>query len=242
MPAENNIDASLFPPDGLAIVIGSTGAIGKALSTKLEDSKKFGKVIGLSRSSTPSIDIRREQEISNCAQFIKAKSTDVRLIINATGFLHGGGYMPEKSFREISPEHMAHAFAINAIGPALVMKHFLPLLPVQGKSVFVSLSAKVGSIGDNELGGWYSYRASKAAMNQLVKTSSIELRRRRRDAICVAIHPGTVESPISSPFQKFGLTIKSPEEAATNIVDVIEKLTPIDSGSFLDYSGSPLPW
>ena len=118
-------------------------------------------------------------------------------MIDASGFLHGDGLMPEKSWREIDPVHMQRAFAINAIGPALLMKHLLPLFPADGRSVFATLSAKVGSIGDNHLGGWYAYRASKAALNQLVRTAAIELRRKRPNAICVALHPGTVDTKLS---------------------------------------------
>jgi NAD(P)-dependent dehydrogenase (short-subunit alcohol dehydrogenase family) len=137
---------------------------------------------------------------------------------------------------------MAHAFAINAIGPALLMKHFLPLLPRSGRSVFATLSAKVGSIGDNHLGGWYSYRASKAALNQLVRTAAIELSRRQPQAICVALHPGTVATPLSSPFAKSGLQVQAPDLAAQRLLAVIDALTAEDSGGFFNHQGERLPW
>jgi len=137
---------------------------------------------------------------------------------------------------------MAHAFAINAIGPALLMKHLLPLLPRQGKAVFATLSAKVGSIGDNQLGGWYSYRASKAALNQLVHTAAIELRRRHPEAICVALHPGTVHTALSAPFAKTGLTVVHPAEAAQRLLSVLAGLNASDSGGFFNHDGTPLPW
>jgi NAD(P)-dependent dehydrogenase (short-subunit alcohol dehydrogenase family) len=122
------------------------------------------------------------------------------------------------------------------------MKHFLPLLPRQGKSVFASLSAKVGSIGDNQLGGWYSYRASKAALNQLVHTAAIELARRRPEAVCVALHPGTVDTGLSSDFAKSGLSVQQPADAAARLLSVLDRLTAADTGGFFDYRGDPLPW
>ncbi len=149
---------------------------------------------------------------------------------------------PEKSWRDLDPAHMARAFAVNAIGPALLMKHFLPLLPRQGRSVFATLSARVGSIGDNRLGGWYSYRASKAALNQFVRTAAIELGRRQPGAICVALHPGTVSTPLSAPFVKAGLDVQTPEEAAARLLDTIEGLGPGSSGGFFDHRGNPVPW
>jgi NAD(P)-dependent dehydrogenase (short-subunit alcohol dehydrogenase family) len=137
---------------------------------------------------------------------------------------------------------MAKAFAINAIGPALIMKHFLPLFPPSGKAVFATLSAKVGSIGDNRLGGWHSYRASKAALNQLVRTTAVELKRRRPEAICAALHPGTVNTGLSAPFAKSGLAVREPEQAANLLLRVIDQLTADDSGGFFNYAGERLPW
>ena len=147
---------------------------------------------GFSRASEPDIDLTDEQTILRAAAAVKDSGLDLRLVFDATGFLHGCGFKPEKTLSAITPSHMAHAFAINALGPALLMKHFLPLLAKDGKSVFATLSAKVGSIGDNALGGWYSYRAPKAALNQFVHSAAIELARKRPEALCVALHPGTV--------------------------------------------------
>ena len=134
---------------------------------------------------------------------------DIRLVVDATGFLHDENSVSRKTWRDLDPTKMARAFALNAIGPALIMKHVLPLLPRVGKSVFATLSARVGSIGDNRSGGWYSYRASKAALNRLVRTAAIELKRVRPEAICVALHPGTVDTRLSSPFRKTDLDVKS---------------------------------
>ena len=230
------------PMGGTAVVIGGTGGIGAAMIEALEQSRAFTEVISLSRSSEPAFDLLDEQSISHAAHSVKARGTDLRLVFDATGVLHGDGFGPEKSLGAITPEHMAHAFAINAMGPALLMKHFLPLLPRHGRSVFATLSAKVGSIGDNALGGWYSYRASKAALNQFVHTAAIELARQKPEAICVALHPGTVETGLSSDFAKSGLTVRQPLEAAAQLTAVIESLTPAQTGGFYDYNGNPLPW
>ena len=191
------------------------------------------------------IDITDEPSLAAAAADIGRlidQGLTLRLVINATGFLHGRGFEPEKSWRQLDAVHMAHAFAINAIGPALLMKHFLPLLPRSGKSVFATLSAKVGSIGDNRLGGWYSYRASKAALNQLVHTAAIELARQKPQAICVALHPGTVDTPLSSRFAKSGLDVQRPEESAARLLAVIDRLSAKDSGGFFNHHGEPLPW
>ena len=229
------------PPTAMAIIIGATGGIGAALLAQLAAGDRF-QPIGFSRRSEPALDLTSEASIAAAAAHIAARGRDLRLVIDATGFLHGNGFSPEKSLRQLDPAHLAQSFAINATGPALLMKHFLPLLPREGKSVFATLSAKVGSIGDNHLGGWYGYRASKAALNQFVRTAAIELKRRQPEAICVALHPGTVSTDLSSPFAKAGLDVQSPETAAARLLRVIETLTPENSGGFLDYRGQALPW
>ena len=235
-----------FSPGGLALVIGSTGGMGAALLLQLESDATFARVLGLSRASVPVLDLLDEASVAQAAQHIAAlmleSSLDLRLVVDATGTLSGNGYGPEKSWRQLDAAQMAHAFAINAIGPALLMKHFLPLLPRQGKAVFATLSAKVGSIGDNRLGGWYSYRASKAALNQLVHTAAIELRRSQPEAICVALHPGTVATRLSAPFAKTGLDVQSPADAASRLLCVVDGLTAADSGGFFNHDGSALPW
>ena len=227
---------------GLAVVIGSTGGIGAAMVEALGQSGAFAGVVGLSRTSEPAIDLLDEPSIVRAADTIRARQMDLRLVFDATGFLHGSSFTPEKSLSALTPEHMAHAFAINAMGPALLMKHFLPLLPKQGKSVFATLSAKVGSIGDNRLGGWYSYRASKAALNQLVHTAAIELARRKPEAVCVALHPGTVDTGLSSDFAKTGLKVRRPAEATALLIGALDRLTPAETGGFFDFRGDTLPW
>lgn len=227
---------------GLAVVIGSAGGIGAAMVEALGQGGAFNEVIGFSRASRPGIDLLDEESIVRAADTVSARQSELRLVFDATGFLHGGGFTPEKSLTALTPEHMAHSFAVNAIGPALLMKQFLPLLPKQGKSIFATLSAKVGSIGDNRLGGWYSYRASKAALNQLVHTAAIELARRRPEAVCVALHPGTVDTGLSSDFAKTGLNARQPAEAAALLIGTLDRLTSTGTGGFFDYNGNHLPW
>ena len=231
-----------FPAGGLAIVVGSSGGIGRALVDRLAAQPRFCAALGLGRSSSPPLDLTDEDMIVQAALHVRGIGAEVRLVIDATGFLHMDGFAPEKSWRELDAAHMARAFAVNAIGPALLMKHFLPLLPRQGRSVFATLSARVGSIGDNRLGGWYSYRASKAALNQLVRTAAIELGRSKPAALCIALHPGTVATPLSAPFAKSGLDVQTTEQAADRLLDTIDRLRPDSSGGFFDHHGEAVPW
>ena len=230
-----------FPKGGIAVVFGAGGGIGSALVDRLQASRIFRYVVGFSRASKPAIDLLIETSLKEAADFA-ASQGEIRLVLDATGFLRDDAHGPEKSWRELQPNRLAQAFALNAIGPAVIMKHVLPLLPRQGKSVFATLSAKLGSIGENRLGGWYSYRASKAALNQLVRTAAIELGRRHPDSICVALHPGTVDTELTSPFNKAGLEVQSPDDAAARLLAVIDRLSPEDSGGFLDRHGERVPW
>ncbi|WP_417671481.1 SDR family NAD(P)-dependent oxidoreductase [Roseibium sp.] len=229
----------------VAVVIGASGGIGAALVAALEDSARFDKVLGLSRSSTPSLDLLDEASIERAARWAEAQAGEdgeIGLVFDATGALTIDGQKPEKSLREIDGVALARSYSINAIGPVLLMKHFLPLLPREGRGVFATLSARVGSIGDNHLGGWYGYRAAKAGLNQLVRTAAVELARKKREAICVSLHPGTVQTPLTEGFAKRGLEVQSPEQAAQRLIRVIENLTPSDTGGFFDHLGQPVVW
>ena len=223
-------------------MIGASGGIGQALIKQLSNLGTFSKVLGCSRSSEISLDLTLPPTIEAVAADIERDGRDLRLVINAAGVLEREGCIAEKTFRQLDASEMARAFAVNAIGPALLIKHFLPLLPRSGKSAFASLSARVGSIGDNRLGGWYSYRASKAALNQIVHTAAIELGRSRPDALCIAIHPGTVATCLSQRFTKSGLDIQSPEIAALRVLSVLDTLSPSASGGFFDQHGRPIAW
>ena len=230
-----------FTPGGLAVVIGASGGIGRALTAQLAASDRFARVIGLSRRDD-ALDITDGDSIARAATRLSDTGLPLRLVILATGLLHDGDMQPEKSWRQLDGAMLARSFAVNAIGPALVARHLLPLLPRQDKAVFAALSAKVGSIGDNRLGGWYGYRAAKAALNQLMHTAAIELARTRPQAICVTLHPGTVATALSAPFGGPGHPAVAPEAAAGRLLSVIDGLTPAESGSFLDHTGLPLPW
>lgn len=225
----------------LAVVIGARGGIGSALAQALDATGAFDAVVGLSRHTSPSLDLCAEESIATAAAQVAELGTP-HLVLDATGLLSDADLKPEKSLRAIDPAAMSRAFAINAIGPALLMKHFLPRLPRDAPAVFATLSAKVGSIGDNRLGGWYSYRASKAALNQLVRTAAIELARTHPQAICVALHPGTVDTRLSRPFAKTGLDTLTPEAAARDILAGLGRLRPDDSGGFFNRHGQPLPF
>jgi len=158
--------------------------------------------------------------------------------------LHGQGRGPEKRLADLDPAALAQAFAVNAIGPALVLKHFAPQLPREGKAVLAVLTARVGSISDNRSGGWYGYRAAKAAANQLVRTAAIEIGARRPNAICVALHPGTVDTALSAPFQRNVPEGKlfTPDFAAERLLAVIDGLTTADSGGFFAWDGEAIPY
>lgn len=205
-------------PPGPALVIGARGGIGAALLAALRAGGAHDPVIGLSR---PSLDLADD----HIATAVAALPAPPRLVINAAGFLHGEGQRPEKSLPLGRRLARPRAFAVNATGPALLMKHLLPRLPRRGRAVFACLSARVGGIGDDRLGGWYTYRASKAALNRLVHTAAIGgAARTHPEAICVALHPGTVATPLSAPFA--GDTARPPAEAAADLLRVLDGLRP----------------
>ncbi|WP_244410883.1 SDR family NAD(P)-dependent oxidoreductase [Nitrospirillum viridazoti] len=234
-------------PDGCAVVVGA-GGLGRALAVALEERGAHARVLLTGRQENPPCDITDDRAVAALAQRVWDTGLSLRTVIVATGFLHGPGpepyqaFAPEKTWRQLDPAHLAHAFAVNAVGPALLAKHLLPLFPASRRCVFAALSAKVGSIADNSAGGWYAYRASKAALNQIVRTAAIELARTRPLSLCVAVHPGTVDTPLSAPFAKTGLEVCKPDRAATQILDMLDRLTPDDTGRFWAYDGRELPW
>jgi len=235
------VDLGSFPQLGVAVVFGAGGGIGAALVEAIRASKKFEHVVPFSRSTSASIDLLDEASLERAAAFA-ADLGELRLVIDATGFLHDDRQGPEKSWRQLDAVNLARSFALNAIGPALIIKHVLPRLPRSGKAVFATLSARVGSIGDNRLGGWYSYRASKAALNQLVRTAAVELARRSPDALCIALHPGTVATALSAPFAATGLEVHPPAAAARHLLAIVDQLTADANGGFFDWRGQPVPW
>ena len=219
-----------------AIVIGASGGIGAALCDGLES--RGASVVRLSRSSAPPIDLESDPSIEQAATALVSQAP-FDLIFVASGILHGADLAPEKTYRQLDGATLERVLRVNTIGPALVARHFLPLLRTDGRAIFAALSARVGSIGDNRLGGWLSYRASKAALNQIIKTLAIELARVRPETICVALHPGTVDTALSAPFQR-GLAdgqLLTPASSAIHLLDTLDRLDPTDSGGCFDYRG-----
>jgi NAD(P)-dependent dehydrogenase (short-subunit alcohol dehydrogenase family) len=219
------------------IVIGSSGGIGAALLSALE--KAGGRVIGFSRQGHLRLDLTDEDSIARAAADIAAMGLIPSQVIVATGILHRSAHGPEKALRDLSPDWMLENYRINAVGPAIIAKHFLPLMPRSGRALFAVLSARVGSISDNRLGGWHSYRASKAALNMLVRNIAIEWRRKNPDSIAVGLHPGTVETALSAPFKGNPAHERfAPDLAARQLLTVLDSLTPSHSGQLVAYDGS----
>jgi NAD(P)-dependent dehydrogenase (short-subunit alcohol dehydrogenase family) len=230
---------SLLPKPFSALVIGSSGTIGSHFVKLLESNPSCSKVTAIHRNSAHAIDYHRPETIQTAADSL-AELGPFQLIINTIGVLHSEQWMPEKKLDDLNHTQLAEMFNTNTIGPALTIKYFSKLLdPKHG--VMATLSAKVGSIEDNRLGGWYSYRASKAALNMIIKTASIEFARTKPNIALIALHPGTVNSGLSQPFrgQQIG---RDPMEAVSDMFRVLEKVSKEDSGSFLTYSGEKLPW
>jgi len=220
----------------VAVVIGASGGIGAALAEALAE--EGATVHGFARSFTGSRHLDLEDEASIAAAAATVGTPD--LVFVATGLLHDGDRGPEKALRDLDPAWLARNFAINAIGPAIVAKHFLPVMPKAGRSIFAALSARVGSISDNRLGGWHGYRASKAALNQLVRTLAIEDKRRNSSGIVIALHPGTVATALSQPFRSGGRDLLQPDRAAVQLLDLIDGLKAPDSGKLFAWDGAEI--
>jgi NAD(P)-dependent dehydrogenase (short-subunit alcohol dehydrogenase family) len=217
-----------------ALIIGETGAIGGAVATRLR--AEGVQVTGLSRASD-GLDITDGGSVAAAMQGLGPFD----FVLVATGALEIRGAGPEKALREIDAGSMAAQFALNAIGPALVLRHAAQLLPREGRSVLAVLTARVGSIGDNRLGGWYSYRAAKAAANQIMRTAAVELGRTHREAVVVALHPGTVRSALTERYLGRHPAV-SPEVAAGHLLSVVNGLGVTDTGGFFDWRGERVPW
>ncbi len=223
-----------------AVVAGGTGDIGRAFVRLLESDPSCSDVVALGRTTRPGLDLQNEASIAAVAREV-GEAGEISLLIDATGLLHDGAMMPEKALDALDADAMMRSFAVNAAGPALLLKHFRRFMPAKERAVFATISARVGSIGDNGLGGWYSYRASKAALNMIVKTASIEMARRNPASVLLALHPGTVETRLSEPFRG-GRDLFTPDEAAAKMLRVIDNAVPDQTGSFLAYDGKAIPW
>jgi NAD(P)-dependent dehydrogenase (short-subunit alcohol dehydrogenase family) len=231
-------------------VIGANGTIGSQFVELLSKRNDVDKLYAVSRSlkkyekqNIIPIEYNPEIEssIKDAVQLISEQGK-LDLVIVATGILHFDENMPEKAISHISKDYMQKVFEVNTILPALIMKEFLPLLKKDKKAVFALLSARVGSISDNYMGGWYSYRASKTALNMLIKSASIEMKRKNKDSVVIGLHPGTVDSDLSKPFQANVKEHKlfSPENSVSQMIDVIENIDKKNSGSVIAYDGEVL--
>jgi len=229
-----------LPAGFKAIVFGAGGALGGAFIDALRARPGCAEVVALGRGSMPAVDIEDEASLAVAARALHERAP-FQLIVNATGALHIGNAAPQKRLAELNAHTLARAFAINAIGPALLIKHFAPLLPLKDRGLFASLSARVGSIGDNRKGGWYSYRAAKAAQNMLLKTASIEIARSRPLAVIAALHPGTVRSRLSAPIIGDAEALE-PADAASRLLAMLDGLVPAQSGGFFAYDGKAIEW
>lgn len=218
-----------------ALIIGASGGIGQALSTAL--TARGTAVTGLSRRDH-GFDITDPASVEAA---LSPLTGPFDLIFVATGGLEINGQRPEKSLKEVTAQSLQDQFALNCIGPSLVLKHAPRLLPRDRRAVFAALSARVGSIGDNGYGGWYGYRTAKAALNQMVHTGAIELSRSHRASICVTLHPGTVDTALTARYARGHPTV-TPDTAAANLLSVLDGLTPDDTGRFFDWAGTPVPW
>jgi NAD(P)-dependent dehydrogenase (short-subunit alcohol dehydrogenase family) len=222
-----------------AVIIGARGGIGAALADVLEKDPNYAQVIRLHRESNPPVNLLDETSIAAAAASLTTALPPISLVLVATGLLHSNQNGPEKSLRELDPDWMIENFRINAVGPALVAKHFLPIMAKQGPICFAALSARVGSISDNRLGGWHSYRASKSALNMLIRNIAIEWQRKNPQSVVVGLHPGTVETALSAPFKGNPAHERfSPARAAGDMLSVLHGLQPEQSGQIFAYDGS----
>ncbi len=254
-----SVQAPRFPAGSTALVQGASRGIGLGLVHNLLDDDRFEHIIatcrepdqaqalrqiGDSRLEISALDISRPDQIELFGNRLRDEGVRIHLSINVAGVLHGPGFDPEKKLEDLDPDVLRHVFTVNAFGPILLLKALRPLLASGGKSVFAAISARVGSIGDNRLGGWYAYRASKAALNQFLKTASVEMARRNRNVIVAALHPGTTDTELSSPFQARVPAGKlfPVEKTSRLLMEVIDGLDDSDNGGFFAWDGSAIAW
>ena len=262
-PQGTDVPSLDFLSGGDALVVGASGGLGAAFVRQLLDRNELRRVFTWSRSgrtcaadlqpgrrpelvASRGVDLEREQTVVDAAVGLADRNADLRLVINAAGLLHDAstGQSPERRLNQIDAASLTRSFAINAVGPMLVFREVMELVPRRQRSVLMSISARVGSIGDNRLGGWYGYRASKAALNQLHRSLAVELGRIRPEAVSLVLHPGTVDTSLSEPFQR-----SVPEGKLFDADAVTARLLALaasarrdDSGGFFAWNGEPIPW
>lgn len=231
---------SVFDNPFQALVIGSSGTIGQAFTQALAQTPNCTRVVAVSRTTHPDFDLRDDASMAALAQTLAA-SAPYGLIVDTTGALTINGRGPEKSLAALGMTQLADAMHINAIAPALLLKHLSPLLQ-SGPAIYAKLSARVGSISDNHKGGWYGYRASKAALNMFLQTSALELQRKNPKVQVVALQPGTVQSKLSAPFTVGAPSVLTAEQSVSGLLAALASLTTQSGAQFLDYQGEKIPW
>ena len=236
-----------------ALVLGATGAIGQAFLKHFESDAQCSLVVGLSRQKNAEsglhFELENEDSMAHCASMLRNPegpygpygTCEFKWIIDATGALTIDDQGPEKRLEALNSKQLLRQFEVNAVGPALLMKHFFPLLLMQETACYATLSARVGSIQDNFKGGWYGYRAAKAARNMLLQTAAIEASRKRPLGIFAALQPGTVQSNLSAKFASAQDSIR-PEESVTKLMQVLSHLKPTGRAQFVDHAGQEIPW
>lgn len=247
-----DIDLSSFRSDFTAVVIGASGGIGRAITSALANHSQCGRVYAFSRNANVAgfnetlKVMQARMDVTDPASVedgFGAVGDKLDMVICALGTLHGDTYSPEKSWRHIDAAAFADVLAVNTIGPALVARHALDRLSKADKSAFAALSARVGSISDNGLGGWHAYRASKAALNMLIRNFAIELSRKNKSALAVGLHPGTVDTELSKPFQSGVPDNKlfTPDYSAACLLNVLNGLSTRESGGLYAWDGQSIP-
>jgi len=248
-----------FPEASTALVQGASRGIGLGLVKALLADPRIKRVIATCRDpdaaeslnalacdrlAIRALDVTRPAQMEELAASLEDEGVRLVLVINAAGVLHGDRFAPEKKLEDLDANALQQVFAVNTFGPALMLKAFRPLMARRGKAVFAAISARVGSIADNRLGGWYAYRASKAALNQIIKTAGIEFSRRNRNAIAVALHPGTTDTALSQPFQANvpSEQLFSVEQTCDYLLGVIDGLSDEDNGGFFAWDGKRIEW
>ena len=252
------------PPStsGAVIIHGSSRGIGLALASELARESDQRLVIATCRNPTQALelhnlkkmrphqieivqmDVEDESSIENAAASVRNICDNVTVMISCIGILHSAAIQPERRLRDVTADQLIKAFRVNAVGPLLCAKYFAQFFHKQNKTVIAALSARVGSITDNNLGGWYAYRSSKAALNMYLKNLSIELPRTYHRIICVALHPGTVDTQLSRPFQQRipAKQIFEPSHAASKIARILSNLDENDNGKFIAWDRKQVPW
>jgi len=248
-----------FSDGSVALVQGASRGIGLGLVRTLLEDQCFESVIATCRDPASAddlqalsgdrlnilrLDVTDTAQVAGLAAKLETDAIRPSLVINTAGVLHGEGFAPEKKLEDLDMQSLERVFAVNAFGPALMLKALRPLMAREGKAVFAAISARVGSITDNRLGGWYAYRASKAALNQIIRTAGIEFSRRNRNVIAAALHPGTTDTGLSQPFQANVPAGKlfSVEQTCDYLLTVIDGLTEDDNGGFFAWDGKPIEW